>query len=169
MLQELGGKEWQTCSPFAGKKTNNFECFYTDTEVQYVQGGLLSSALNDCDFPRKHSAEPLMDSHTDDFSYSENWKSEFRPTKRTKRVAASGHLACPRIPPSFASSSEHPGKSWEDGIQVSVLVPSKPPPSVKLDVAVVPQKGWDQLFEMALKAASWRIATPDIQDASCSF
>ena len=40
---------------------------------------------------------------------------------------------------------------------------SESSPSNTCDVAIVPQTEWDLLFEMALKAASWRMAPTDLE------
>jgi hypothetical protein len=104
-----------------------------------------------------------------DFTFAEDLTSVFRPTKRS---ATSGQMANQSrlgMPSSFAENHDQPCKFVEDDTYVFVNGPRKPSPSVKFDVAIVPQKEWDQLFEMALKAASWRIVTPDIQSKSSSL
>jgi hypothetical protein len=126
----------------------------------------LSFLIEDCKSTRQKRCVPLVppDTMRSGFSFSEV-TSVFRPTKRAASHGY-GQMAFRGMPSSIAINSEQPS-NYE--INESVDIYNKLHPSVKLDVAVVPQKEWDQLFEMALKAASWRIATTDIQKTSYTY
>ncbi len=127
----------------------------------------LSFLIKDCKSTRRECCMPLVapDTMRSGFSFSEVVTSVFRPTKRAASHGY-GQLAFRGMPPSIAINGEPP-RNYE--INKSVDIHNKTHPSEKLDVAVVPQKEWDQLFEMALKAASWRIVTTDIQKTSYTY
>ena len=115
----------------------------------------LSFLMKDCNSTKPECGVPLVALTTtrSSFSFSEVIMSVSRPTKR---AAASGQIDR-GTPPSFETNSVQPSKLE---IKEFGEIYSKPPPSVKFDVAVVPQEEWDQLFELALKAVSRRIVTP---------
>ncbi len=126
--------------------------------------------LKDCTFMKVQCGVPLkaLDTTRSSVSFSEVLTSVFRPTER---AAPYGHTACCGMPLSFAKNVEPPqaSKSGEDDVTVSGDTHSKLSASMRFDVAIVPQKEWDQLFEMALQAASSRIVTTDNQNGPYSF
>jgi hypothetical protein len=147
-------------------KQINFGAITQDNVFQYNQSDLSFLLQEKSTRPEYGLPLEAPDTISSGFSFSEVVTSVSRPTKR---AAACGQMNCYCVPPTVAKNNEQSCNSGHVEINESSDVHSKPSPSVKFDVAVVPQKEWDQLFEMALKVTSWRIVTNDFHHTSPSF